>query len=52
MAAAVPAMERALNLLKERETDWHDGPVLGPLDIFKKVGFDWWNAVEQRFTKV
>jgi carboxyvinyl-carboxyphosphonate phosphorylmutase len=52
MAAAVPAMERALNLLKERETDWHAGPVLGPLDIFNKVGFDWWNAVEQRFTKV
>jgi carboxyvinyl-carboxyphosphonate phosphorylmutase len=52
MAAAVPAMERALNLLKERETDWHDGPVLGPLDIFNKVGFDWWNTVEQRFTKV
>ncbi len=52
MAAAVPAMERALTLLKERETDWHDGPVLGPLDIFNKVGFDWWNTVEQRFTKV
>jgi 2-methylisocitrate lyase-like PEP mutase family enzyme len=52
MAVAVPAMERALTLLKERDTDWHDGPVLAPLDIFSKVGFDWWNAVERRFTKV
>ena len=44
MAAAVPAMERALGLLKERGTDWHEGPVLAPMDIFRKVGFDWWHA--------
>jgi 2,3-dimethylmalate lyase len=51
MAAAVPAMERALALLKERETDWHEGPVLSPLDIFRRVGFDWWRAVEERFSR-
>jgi hypothetical protein len=50
MAAAIPAMERALGLLRERETDWHDGPPLAPLDIFKKVGFDWWNDIERKFT--
>jgi 2-methylisocitrate lyase-like PEP mutase family enzyme len=50
MAAAVPAIERALGLLKERGTDWHEGPVLSPMDIFRKVGFDWWHAVEERYT--
>ena len=50
MAAAVPAIERALGLLKERGTDWHEGPVLFPMDIFRKVGFDWWHAVEERYT--
>lgn len=49
MAAAVAAIEQALARLKERETDWHEGPVLTPMDIFRKVGFDWWRAVEQRF---
>ena len=51
MAAAVPAIERALGLLKERGTDWHDGPVLGPMDIFRRVGFDWWHAIEQKFAE-
>ena len=51
MAAAVQAMERALVHLREKETDWHDGPVLGPMDIFKRVGFDWWHAVEQKFAR-
>jgi carboxyvinyl-carboxyphosphonate phosphorylmutase len=50
MAAAVPAMERALARLKETGTDWHEGPVLGPIDLFRKVGFDWWHAIEQKFT--
>jgi carboxyvinyl-carboxyphosphonate phosphorylmutase len=49
MRAAVVAIDRALGQLRERETDWGEGPVLGPLDIFKRVGFDWWHAVEQRF---
>jgi carboxyvinyl-carboxyphosphonate phosphorylmutase len=49
MAAAVPAIERALESLKETGTDWHDGPVLSPMDIFRKVGFDWWHAIEEKF---
>jgi carboxyvinyl-carboxyphosphonate phosphorylmutase len=50
MAAAVAAIEQALARLRETGTDWHDGPVLGPMDIFRRVGFDWWHAVEERFT--
>ena len=49
MAAAIPAMERALALLRERETDWHEGPALSPLEIFRKVGFDWWQGIEQKY---
>ena len=51
MMAAVQAIEAALRLLRERETDWHEGPVLGPMDIFKRVGFDWWHAIEQKFAR-
>jgi 2,3-dimethylmalate lyase len=51
MAAAVPAMERALACLKETQTESHDGPALGPMDIFRKVGFDWWHAIEERFSR-
>ena len=50
MGAAIPAIERALGLLKDRGTDWPEGPALSPLDIFRKVGFDWWNAVERKYT--
>jgi hypothetical protein len=49
MAAAVPAMERALTSLQETGTDWHEGPVLSPMDIFRRVGFDWWHAIEEKF---
>ena len=49
MGAAIPAMEQALVRLRETGTDWHGGTPLGPLDIFRKVGFDWWHAVEQKF---
>jgi len=49
MAAALAAMEVALARLKETGTDWHDGPGMGPMDIFRKVGFDWWQAIEARF---
>jgi carboxyvinyl-carboxyphosphonate phosphorylmutase len=49
MAAAVPAIERSLQQLKETGTDWHDGPVLSPMDIFRRVGFDWWHAIEEKF---
>ena len=51
MRAAVPAIEGALERLKQTGTDWPEGgPVMGPMDIFKKVGFDWWRAVEEKFT--
>jgi carboxyvinyl-carboxyphosphonate phosphorylmutase len=50
MAAAIPAMERALGLLKAHGTDWRDGPVLAPMDIFRKVGFDWWHRIEEKYT--
>jgi 2-methylisocitrate lyase-like PEP mutase family enzyme len=52
MRAAVPAMESALQQLKQTATDWPaDGPVMGPMDIFRKVGFDWWHDVEQKFAR-
>ncbi len=51
MAAAIPAMERALAYLKEHETDWQEGPVLSPMDIFRRVGFDWWRDIERRFAE-
>ena len=53
MRAAVPAMETALQRLKQTGTDWPegDGPVMGPMDIFRKVGFDWWHDVEQKFAR-
>jgi carboxyvinyl-carboxyphosphonate phosphorylmutase len=50
MAAAVTAMEAALARLGQTGTDWHDGPTLSPMDIFRRVGFDWWHAIEERFT--
>jgi carboxyvinyl-carboxyphosphonate phosphorylmutase len=51
MGAAITAIEQALERLKASGTDWHDGPVLSPMDIFKRVGFDWWHAVEGRFAQ-
>jgi carboxyvinyl-carboxyphosphonate phosphorylmutase len=49
MAAAIQAIEDALRRLRERETDWHDGAMLSPLEVFKKVGFDRWAAIEQQY---
>ena len=50
MRAAVPAIENALESLKRTGTDWpKDGPVMGPMDIFRRVGFDWWKGIEDRF---
>jgi carboxyvinyl-carboxyphosphonate phosphorylmutase len=49
MGAAIPAMEQALARLRETGTDWHEGAPLSPMDIFRKVGFDWWHAVEEKF---
>ncbi|MBI2525697.1 MAG: isocitrate lyase/PEP mutase family protein [Candidatus Rokubacteria bacterium] len=49
MGAAIPAMERALARLKETGLEPQEGPVLSPMDIFRRVGFDWWHDVEQKF---
>ena len=49
MTAAIVAIEAALARLGETGTDWHDGAALSPLQIFRKVGFDWWHAIETRF---
>ncbi|MGH7277680.1 MAG: isocitrate lyase/phosphoenolpyruvate mutase family protein, partial [Candidatus Rokuibacteriota bacterium] len=49
MVAAIQAMEVALGRLKERETDWHDGAMLSPLDVLRKVGFDHWSGIEQKY---
>lgn len=51
MAAAVPAIERALAYLRENGTDWPPGPVLAPMDIFRRVGFDWWHEIEEKFKR-
>jgi carboxyvinyl-carboxyphosphonate phosphorylmutase len=51
MAAAVAAIERALARLQAGDAAAHDGPVLGPMDLFRRVGFDWWHAIEERFTR-
>jgi 2-methylisocitrate lyase-like PEP mutase family enzyme len=50
MAAAVTAIERALTRLHDNGTDVPDGPVLAPMEIFTRVGFDWWHAIEERFS--
>ena len=50
MAAAVTAMEGALARLRQTGTD-ADGPTLPPMEIFRRVGFDWWHAIEQRFAR-
>lgn len=52
MFTAVLAMEEALRKLKETETDWHDGPVLGPMGLFERVGIDWWLEVERKYGQV
>src|SRR5260370_33577778 len=47
MAAAVPALEKSLAYLKEHGTDWQPGPVLRPMDIFRRVGFDCRHWIEE-----
>ncbi len=49
MGSAIPAMERALGALRETGLDAQTGPIPSPMDIFRKVGFDWWHEVEQKF---
>jgi 2-methylisocitrate lyase-like PEP mutase family enzyme len=49
LMAATLAIENALLGLREHGTDWSDGPILSPMDIFKKVGIDWWLEQESKY---
>src|SRR5262245_52809655 len=49
LMAATLAIEKALAQLKETGTDWNDGPVLSPMDIFQRVGIDWWLEQEKKY---
>lgn len=52
LMAATLAIEKALAQLKETGTDWHEGPVLSPMDIFQRVGIDWWLEQEGKYRNV
>ena len=49
LMAATLAIEKALVQLKETGTDWNEGSVLSPMDIFQKVGIDWWLEAEKKY---
>ena len=49
LMSATLAIESALTKLKEHGTDWHEGPVLSPMDIFQRVGIDWWLEAEKKY---
>jgi len=49
LMAATLAIEKSLTQLKETGTDWNEGPVLSPMDIFQKVGIDWWLEAEKKY---
>lgn len=49
LMAATLAIESALTKLKEHGTDWHEGPVLSPMEIFQRVGIDWWLEAEKKY---
>jgi len=51
LMSATLAIESALTKLKERGTDWHEGPVLSPMDIFQRVGIDWWLEAEKKYSR-
>jgi carboxyvinyl-carboxyphosphonate phosphorylmutase len=50
LMSATLAIESALVKLKEHGTDWHEGPVLSPMDIFQRVGIDWWLEAEKKYS--
>ncbi|MBI3247131.1 MAG: isocitrate lyase/PEP mutase family protein [Deltaproteobacteria bacterium] len=52
LMAATLAIEQALTDLKATGTDWHEGPVLSPMDIFQRVGIDWWLEQERKYRNV
>ena len=49
MAAAIPAIEHALEAPQGARHRLARGAG-ARLDIFRKVGFDWWHAVEEKYT--
>ncbi len=51
LMSATLAIESALTKLKERGTDWHEGPILSPMDIFQRVGIDWWLEAEKKYSR-
>jgi carboxyvinyl-carboxyphosphonate phosphorylmutase len=51
LMSATLAIESALTKLKEHGTDWHEGPVLSPMDIFQRVGIDWWLEAEKKYSR-
>jgi len=50
LMAATLAIEDALKGLRERGTDSSGERILSPMDIFKKVGIDWWLEQESKYT--
>ena len=51
LAVARDRLSEGIAYLKEHGTDWQPGPVLGPMDIFRRVGFDWWHGIEEKFAR-
>jgi 2,3-dimethylmalate lyase len=49
MAASL-AIEQALSQLKETGTDWREGPVLSPLEIFQRLGIETWLEMERKYS--
>jgi 2,3-dimethylmalate lyase len=49
LMAATLAIEKALSELKRTGTDWHDGPVLSPIEIFQRMGIDYWMDSEREY---
>jgi carboxyvinyl-carboxyphosphonate phosphorylmutase len=47
--AATLAIEKALSELKRLGTDWHEGPVLSPIEIFQRMGIDSWMESERKY---
>ena len=50
MFAALGAIESALTDLRPNESDWREGPTLSPMELFQKVGIDWWLEIERKFS--
>ena len=51
LMAATIAIEKALSQLKVTGTDWHEGPVLSPLEIFQRLGIETWLDMERKYSR-